>query len=180
MSVAIEDQSFPEVKIFLSGSIYKGVDDTRESGFFWSDAEEQVLRKCVTNANITLLNPNKVTIDKSRYIERFRTDLEMVLESDLVLVDVRTKKGLGVGAELMMAQYEGIPIIGLCPDGSAYRRDGRLHAFVGGLIPHLFDDLYAVATWIHHQVETGRFPRSCKTTIPQAVSLFNLKFRRNN
>jgi len=178
MSKLTADKISPEIRIFLSGSVYKGAHDIRESEFFWSEAEEKMLKECIPGISIILINPNKVVIDQSRYIERFRADLEMVLESDLVLVDMRTKKGIGVGAELMMAQYEGIPIVGLCPDGSAYRKDGWLHAFVGGLVPYLCDDLHAVAAWIHHQVETGRLPRSCGNHIPQAASLFGLEVRR--
>ena len=164
-----------ELIIFLSGSVHKNVLDDRGTDFFWSDDEQLLLEGCMTGVRVAVLNPNKIKIDRSKYLERFQADLEMVLASDLVLVDARTKKGLGVGAELMMAHYEGIPVIGLCPDGSAYRREAWLHPFVGGLVTHRFDGLQGIIGWIVSQVEAGNLLRHRQAYPCRAEQMFALK-----
>ncbi len=147
------------VKVFLSGSVQKGEHDTRSSQYFWSDAEEATLRNLLHGINVEILNPNRVTIDQSQSIARFKADLKLLIDADVVVVDARTKKGLGVGAELMMAHYEYIPVLALCPNGSEYRRNGNTHAFIAGLTSGVFGTLNEIAHEISCLLEGGQIPR---------------------
>jgi len=148
-----------QIKIFLSGSVQKGDSDRRSQSNYWSNEEEDRLCKLISNAMPELLNPNRVTIDRSRSMERFKVDLDMLLDCDIVVVDARTKKGIGVGAEMMMASYEKIPVLALCPEGSEYRRDGNTHAFVVGLCRGVFDSLEDLAREIENLIDCEVLPR---------------------
>lgn len=107
------------LKIFLSGSVKKGEKDQRSEEFFWSEEEEKMFKQHL-GENIEILNPNLMEIPKYRYRERFAKDIEMLSQSDVVVVDARTKKGIGIGAEMVIAKQKGIPVFTLCPLGSQY------------------------------------------------------------
>src|SRR5262245_3619021 len=98
------------VKVFLSGSVLKGVSDRRPSSHYWSDRDESKLYELVTEVKLELLNPNRVDIHPTLSLDRFTEDIEMLLASDVVIVDARTRKGLGVGAEMMLARSKNIPV----------------------------------------------------------------------
>jgi hypothetical protein len=163
-------QEFHEIKpvntihIFLSGSVRKGAGDNRPEAFFWSDADERVLAGALAGMDVEILNPGTIDIPKFEYLERFEADIEMLLRSDVVVVDARTKKGLGVGAEMAIAKRAGIPIFALCPIGSEYRgyvgTDGEerewIHAFVAGLSDSVFESIGDVAERIRSDIAEGR------------------------
>lgn len=145
------------IKIFLSGSVKKGENDKRSDEFFWSDEEELLLKNSV-EGYVEILNPNTIKIPKYLSRERFVADMEMLLQSDVVVVDARTKKGLGIGAEMALAKQHEIPVFVLCPFGSEYR--GRMdmadgtkqewtHPFVLGLSDKLFETIEDLAKEIN-------------------------------
>lgn len=136
-------------RVFLSGSVKKGDDDRRSDEYFWSE-EDEVRLKNVAGGTIEILNPSTITIPRHLYGKRFVADMEMLLGSDAVVVDARTKKGLGVGAEMAIAKQNHIPVFVLCPIGSEYRgwemaTDGAkqewIHPFVSGLADKLFENI---------------------------------------
>lgn len=146
-----------KVFIFLSGSVKKGEGDKRPDEFFWSD-EEALLLKNSVGGDVEILNPNTIKIPKYLSRERFVADMEMLLQSDVVVVDARTKKGLGIGAEMALAKQHEIPVFVLCPFGSEYRGwtdtpDGTkqewVHPFVLGLSDKLFETIEDLAKEIN-------------------------------
>lgn len=149
------------IRVFLSGSVRKGDDDRRPQSNYWSEDEENRLRELISNAELELLNPNKVAVDLSQSLDRFKIDIDMLRDSDLMVVDARTRKGIGVGAEMMMASYEKIPVLALCPEGSEYRKNGNTHAFVAGLCSGgVFGSLEELAKEIETMIECEVLPRA--------------------
>lgn len=98
------------------------MEDKRSSDFFWSDSDEALITNSL-NHQIELLNPGKIVIDRRDYWLNFGCDIFLVSAADLVLVDLRRKKGIGVGAELMFADQFEVPVIGILGDHSDYRKD---------------------------------------------------------
>lgn len=150
-----------KLHIFLSGSVHKGSGDKRESSFFWSSQDEEVLIENITNAEVIILNPNTISTPKWKFKDRYTSDLEMVIQSDVMIVDARTKKGLGVGAEMMMAHYESIPVYSLATPGSHYRNEilnndseriEWIHPFVFGLSHKIYDSISNIANDINVKI----------------------------
>lgn len=153
------------ITIFLSGSVKKGETDTRPNYYFWSESDEQQLRQGLANVEVKLLNPNSITLPKHLSKERFQADFDMLSNSDVVLVDARTKKGLGVGAEMVLARQAKIPVLSLCPLGSEYRgvvqlADGTekewVHAFVREFSDEIFDTLGDLVVWLQKNIISNK------------------------
>ncbi|QQR79158.1 MAG: hypothetical protein IPJ68_02700 [Candidatus Moraniibacteriota bacterium] len=147
-----------KISIFLSGSVKKGAGDNRTAEYFWSEEDERVLKDALAAMEVEMLNPNTIDIPEYRAKERFDADVDMLLRSDVIIVDARTKKGLGVGAEMVMAKRAGIPVLTLCPYGSEYRgwveaeggqRKEWVHPFVSELSDQIFENLDDLAEWIN-------------------------------
>lgn len=140
------------LRIYLSGSIRKGSTDSRSDDHFWSERDEQFIREHAGVPQVELLNPAKTRIRRSDFALNFGCDLYLVSISDIVLVDARREKGIGVGAEMMFAADCGIPIIAWAPPDSHYRRSfvpnvfgedlhDWTHPFIFGLSDRVVDDL---------------------------------------
>jgi hypothetical protein len=158
------------MRIYLSGSIRKGNTDPRPDTHFWSERDEQLVRENAGVAEVELLNPAKTSLRRNDFALNFGCDLYLVSISDIVLVDARTEKGIGVGAEMMFAANNGIPVITWAPEDSHYRRklvpnvfgeDLRnwTHPFIFGLSDYVADSLEQAMTQVQAHAE-GRFVRS--------------------
>lgn len=109
-------------QIYLSVSIRKGANDRRGVHDFWDDKSSQFLVHSVSEVKIKLIEPFKSPHPRWDYQANYHFCVEAIKRSDLVLVDARTPKGIGVGAELMLAKQIGVPVLALCPPNSHYRR----------------------------------------------------------
>ena len=137
--------------IFLSGSVKKAEKDDRDNSNFWTDEDELTLSTTVNNGDISLLNPNTIDTDPNDSNARFEKDIELLLRSDLVLVDARTRKGLGIGVEMAIAKAKGIPIYAICPVGTYYHniridpstnnKIDWVHPFICGLCESVYENL---------------------------------------
>ena len=159
------------LRIYLSGSIRKGNTDPRPDHHFWSEADEQFVTANAGVPEVELLNPAKTKLRRSDFGLNFGCDLFLVSISNIVLVDARKEKGIGVGAEMMFAAQNGIPVITWAPPESHYRRrfvpnvfgedlHDWTHPFVFGLSDHVVDDLLAAMELVraHTRGElTGRW-----------------------
>lgn len=139
------------LRIYLSGSIRKGRGDPRSPDHFWTCEDEEVIRSGV-GSPVELLNPAKTDVRRQDVGLNFGCDLHLVSISDVVLVDARREKGIGIGAEMMFAVQLGIPVITWAPMESHYRRSkvpdvfgedltDWTHPFVFGLSDHVVDEL---------------------------------------
>lgn len=134
---------------YLSGSIRKGDGDHRES--FWGEDSIVALRNRLLPLECVILNPSIRGDDLSDFMGAFGHDLFQVLSSDVVLVDARERRGLGVGAEMYFAKTRRIPVISIVPPNSHYhRKDFNLlgqdltewvHPFIWGLSDALVTDI---------------------------------------
>jgi hypothetical protein len=137
--------------LYLSGSIRKGASDRRSSDYFWTSSDTEEIWN-LTPKPIRLLNPALTEIDRSDPRVNFGCDLYLVSISDAVVVDLRRKKGIGVGAELAFADARRIPVFGLIGEVSEYRLpvleniagqtiNNWTHPFVDGLCDEVFTSL---------------------------------------
>lgn len=146
-------------KIFLSGSVQKAVQKNDTGKTYWDNEDEQFLK---TNLifPIELLNPNLVKIDQNNSEERFRQDLIMLLQSDLVIVDARGKKGIGIGSEMTLAKMYKIPVYSICPQASHYRKSVDevkewIHPFIFELSDKVFDSQQEVTDYLNELYTNG-------------------------
>lgn len=125
-----------KISIYLAGSIKKGHERADES--FWTDADISFLRKDLSAYEVSFLNPAFRSDDLSDQRSVFGRDMTQVFCSDVVFVDARNRRGLGVGAEMMWAKFHKIPVITLAPVDSHYNK--RKTTLLG----------IAVENWVHH------------------------------
>ena len=158
-----------DVAIYLSGSIKKGNSDTRES--FWTDRDIDVIRDSLQPLEVHFLNPASRSDDLADFMGTFGRDLFQVAAADAILVDVRDRRGIGVGSEMTVAKAVGVPVVSLCPENTHYRRrdfrflDQELaewtHPFVYGLSDVIVDTLQDACDWLAtHRVADRAIPKS--------------------
>ncbi len=104
----------------MAGSIQKGHKAQEELG--WSEAHFHEIEQALEGYGVTFLNPAFRTDDLSDQRSVFGRDMTMVYSADAVLVDVREKRGIGVGAEMMWAKVHRIPVISWAPKESHYNK----------------------------------------------------------
>jgi hypothetical protein len=153
-----------QISVFLSGSVNKGKSDTRNDEHFWSEEQEKILMK-INNGNVILVNPNNLDVDHRDFMGRYEGDINMLLGCQLVLVDARTKKGIGIGAEMMLAKMKSIPVFSWCPLNTHYHKTKRddknneeyewIHPFIIGLSDRVFDDLEDLVIEINNLITSG-------------------------
>jgi hypothetical protein len=108
------------LRVYLCGSIKKGNDDKRSE--FWSLDDIIELQAAVAPYDLIVLNPGDRQDNLSDVKATFGRDLLQVFTSDAILVDARHKRGVGVGAEMLFAKTQGIPVITVAPRNSHYHR----------------------------------------------------------
>lgn len=147
-----------KISIYLAGSIKKGHENTQES--FWTDADMLELKQYLSEYEVAFLNPAFRTDDLSDQCSVFGRDMTQVFCCDIVFVDARDRRGLGVGAEMMWAKVHKIPVISLSPKNSHYNKEKTtlldetvcnwIHPFVESLSDILVDNLQEGANQIRH------------------------------
>lgn len=154
-----------KVRIYLSGSIRKGDQDPRPESHFWTSANIEYLR-LILPADVELLDPGDSRLSRRNYRENYVRDLTMLASSQIMIADLRERRGIGIGAELMASQYENIIVIGWLPNDSHYCRKSMvnvygenltdwIHPFVFGLCDYLEESLEDVARRAKRLIELG-------------------------
>lgn len=144
------------LSIYLAGKIQKGHEKSDES--YWTEADLDVLRKALPAFDLVFLNPAHRTDDLSDSFSIFGRDMLQVFLSDLVFVDARDRRGLGVGAEMMWAKSHAIPVLTLAPKNTHYHMSDALllgvpiknyiHPFVACLSDQVVGSLAEGAQWM--------------------------------
>jgi len=169
------------LRIYLSGSIRKGSADPRSDEHFWSEGDEATIRQGLLGQTVELLNPAKTHLHRNDFALNFGRDLYLVSISDVLLVDARTEKGIGVGAEMMFAVQRGLPVITWSPLQSHYRRKflsdvygedlhNWTHPFIFGLSDYVVDTLDAAVDLIRKHVEVAPLVR--RTSMDQHIQRY--------
>lgn len=145
-----------KIAIYLAGSIQKGHEKSDES--FWTDEDMQTLRNHLPEFELSFLNPAFRSDDLSDQLSVFGRDMLQVFCSDLVFVDTRDRRGLGVGAEMMWAKLNKIPVVVWAPMDSHYHKShatvlgvtvsNYIHPFVESLSDQVVVNLVEGAKWI--------------------------------
>lgn len=148
------------VSIYLAGKIHKGHEEPNEA--HWTEADLEELEQELAPAQVAFLNPAQRGDDLNDAIGLFGRDMMQVFCSDVVLVDARDRRGLGVGSEMMWAKMHHIPVVTLAPPETHYRRTNAhllgqpvsdyVHPFVHGLSDAIASDLAGAASWIRTNV----------------------------
>ena len=108
---------------YLSGSIKKGHENSEKSdGFYWHNPEKEGLVSGAPNTHFILLDPSERTDDLRDPVSILGRDMLQVIISDVVLVDARHKRGIGVGAELDRAETQDIPLVMIAPQDTFYHK----------------------------------------------------------
>lgn len=145
-----------KITIYLAGSIQKGNEVSKEA--FWTESDIDQLRSALNAFDVIILNPanrDNITSDQSSVFGR---DMLYVFSSDIVFVDARNRRGLGVGAEMMWAKINKIPVIIWAPKNSPYNKGEMIvagsgmndfvHPFVNSLSDQIVETLTQGAEWI--------------------------------
>ncbi len=145
-----------KLALYLAGNIQKGHE--KESQLFWSDADQTYLRSQLAPHTLIFLNPATRTDDLSDQMSVFGRDMTQVFIADVVIVDARERRGLGVGAEMMWAKMNNTPVLTLAPHKSHYRKDevnllgvklkNWVHPFVESLSDGLIENLHQGSLWL--------------------------------
>ncbi len=152
-----------KISIYLAGSIKKDHEKADES--FWTDKDIAFLKKDLLDYEISFLTPAFRSDDLSDQCSVFGRDMTQVFCSDVVFVDARDRRGLGVGAEMMWAKFHKIPIVTLAPKDSHYNKskitlldvavENWVHPFVESLSDAIVENLSDGARWIRKFASTA-------------------------
>ena len=112
------------LRVYLCGSIQKG--STEKRSIFWSDDDIAELRRSAKPTELVILNPGDRVDDLSDVRATFGRDILQVFTSDVVIADARARRGIGVGAELLFAKSQRIPVVTIVPPNSHYHRTNVL------------------------------------------------------
>ena len=169
-------------KIYLSGSIRKGKEDSRTDDYFWTESDVAMVGSTV-EFDIEILNPAMTKIDRNDTRLNFGCDLFLVSISDLILVDLRKKKGIGVGAELMFADQLKIPTFGVLGCSSEYQRKALTnlsgqdirdwtHPFAEGLCDELFGSIQAASSRLNEYSKGSGIANAYRQKSEAAIRYF--------
>jgi hypothetical protein len=144
-----------KIAIYLAGSIQKG-HETNTS--FWLEKDLLPIQQHLPEFEISFLNPALRSDDLSDQQSVFGRDMVQVFCSNFVFVDARERRGLGVGAEMMWAKVNRIPVIAWAPQNTHYHQKDTsilgvpvadfIHPFVDSLSDKLVETVIEGAEWI--------------------------------
>lgn len=148
------------VSVYLAGSIQKGHEPNESE---WTVEHMTQLKADLAPLQINFLNPATRSDDLSDSKSVFGRDMTQVYLADIVIVDARHRRGLGVGAEMMWAKVNQKPVITWAPLDTHYHKkdttllgqhiDDYVHPFVYSLSDYIFETLEQAASWIRKFAE---------------------------
>ncbi len=146
------------IALYMAGSIQKGHETGNE--LFWTEEHLAELEAYLQPAHVAFLNPAYRMDDLSDELSVFGRDMMQVFSADAVVVDARAKRGLGVGAEMMWAKMQQIPVIAWAPKESHYHKSKTsvlgveveefIHPFVYSLSDYIAETLADIAQYLKH------------------------------
>lgn len=109
------------VSVYCSGSIIKGKADNGK--LCWTSSERSKLVNGANRIHIEFLSPDDPIegLNESNLV--FGRDLCQIKIADVIVVDARERRGIGIGVEMMAARIYGTPLIIVAPKNSYYRMD---------------------------------------------------------
>ncbi len=145
-----------KISIYIAGSVRKDRND--DNTVFASDDIKNEIYKALSDFEVTIFDPNESKILGTKSRPRFGKDCLQVTSSDFIIVDLREKRGIGVGSEMMIARQRKIPVVAVCPPDSHYKRhmvfhtgavnQEWVHPFVESLSDVIVEDFKGAGEWI--------------------------------
>lgn len=145
-----------KIGIYLAGSIKKGHENPLES--FWTKEDIACLQESFSEHEVIFLNPALRMDNLADQHSVFGRDMTQVFCSHVVFVDARDRRGLGVGAEMMWAKMNNIPVVSWSPKETHYSKtkttilgvevEHFIHPFVQELSDKIVETLQEGALWI--------------------------------
>lgn len=156
------------VAVYCSGGIKKGARDAQK--LCWGDSERQIIQDALSPTRVVFLNPDDRGDDISDAFTVFGRDHYQVSVADFVVADLREKRGIGVGMEMLSAKWFAKPVISVAPPRSHYRLprlaylgatvEDYVHAHLFGVSDAIVDDFAAAGEWILRQTSEPVSPKS--------------------
>jgi nucleoside 2-deoxyribosyltransferase len=144
-----------KIAIYLAGTIKK---EHETNDTHWGTEELARLENFLSDYDVTFLNPafRKDSLSDQKSV--FGRDMLQVYSADVIFVDARDRRGLGVGAEMMWAKANQKPLIIWAPQNTHYRKESAkilnevvndyIHPFVYALSDQVVATLEEGANWI--------------------------------
>lgn len=163
--------------IYLAGKIKKGHENDHEA--YWTEQDLMQIQNGLSPMQVNFLNPAHRMDDLTNMKSVFGRDMAQVFISDVVWVDARDRRGLGVGAEMMWAKVNQIPLIALSPDESFYRKSNAMlldtpvekytHPFIEEMCDGIVASIEEGVSWIKQHMQTPKpiKGQSCMTACMQ-------------
>lgn len=165
-----------KLAIYFAGTVQKD-HEVMESR--WTQEDFQILEKTLAPQKLALLNPSLRNDDLCDQKSVFGRDMSQVFMADIVFVDARHRRGLGVGAEMMWAKFHAKPVIVLAPNETHYRKatteilgikiNEYVHPFVQNLSDKIVSSVEEGAEWIQLYLEGATGMIKDLTTIYEAM-----------
>jgi hypothetical protein len=169
------------VKLYLSGGVKK---DSNYRKVCWSGEDMETIRR-VLGGGVEFLDPQR-NPERPDPFAAFGLDLRDVREADIIVVDGREKRGIGVGAEMLAAKLWGKPVVAIAPRNGHYRRD-RLdhfgqeienweHPFLFSLSDAVVESVEEAAGWVRGFLDKP-VPVKDSSVLDEAIGYFISKRR---
>ncbi len=150
------------IAIYLAGNIKKCNEKTDDE--YWGEDEMKKIVDILRPCEVDFLHPGIRNDDLSDQLSVFGRDMTQVYCSNVIFVDARQRRGLGVGAEMMWAAINRIPVVTLCPAESHYHKNQAkildipvsnwIHPFIEGLSDVIVPTIEEGARWVHDCIVT--------------------------
>jgi hypothetical protein len=160
-----------KVAIYLAGSIQKGHEKNDDD--HWTDEHRATIQAELGSHEVVFLNPAFRKDDLSDQLSVFGRDMLQVFSSDFVFVDARSRRGLGVGAEMMWAKVNEIPVITWAAKDTHYHKSETtilnvpikdwIHPFVECLSDAIVPDLKSGAEWVEKHLQSPQLIKDTST-----------------
>ncbi len=167
------------VAIYLAGAIQKGHESVKSH---WCEKSKDRIRRALPHLEVIFLDPQERKDDLGDSFTTFGRDLLQVTTADIIFVDARDRRGLGVGAEMMWAKVLKKPLLIWAPENSHYnRRDTSLlgvplkefiHPFVYTLADQLVEDPEEGALWIERYLNGDHPPIKGSDVVYEAMDAY--------
>lgn len=162
--------------IYFAGTVQKD-HEVMESK--WTEEDFHILEEALRPQPLAFLNPGQRNDDLCDQKSVFGRDMSQVFMADIVFVDARHRRGLGVGAEMMWAKFHAKPVLVLAPNDTHYRKatteilgttiNEYVHPFVQNLTDQIVSSVEEGAQWIQRYLEGKTGMVKDLTTIYEAM-----------
>jgi hypothetical protein len=155
-SQEMQDHLKGSIIIYLAGKI-PNEDEIPNDALHWTKYHMDHLRSHLSEFDVVLLNPAFKDCDLTNQDTVFSRDMHYVFSSNIIFVDARGPRGLGVGAEMMWAKVNKIPVISWAPKDTHYNTrthvSSFIHPFVNGLSDKVVENIEEGTEWIKQFVK---------------------------